>query len=1590
MLEELTPAALVLFMEQVEAYELQHGEPVLAATFVGNDIIVQSSVKNRQVINKLDFWKQSNKDLFHFLKCALLPRTQMEWIQFFKVAVCLKSKNCLSNINVTEWTILYEDIVHYASNFLAVYKLMLPDDAQIKSHIVPSFNSVARPPGKHDLESVSLVGLFNECLPAGFGPHFFHLFYPANINKSCPHIIDIPSFVQDFMDKMCAYHNLSVSLRPLAAFMNNNRRNSRIARGDQVAPRVQNLVPTGEVSSEVFDSLDTGSEISSDGEIASEEVDDAVIGDEGDNASVDDHYGEQLIYNLIKEKTPCYAFCQQGKCLKGATCKFSHDPKVISQERKRMKERLQELLADDQPRAICMLRREEKRKVDKKHKKSLKSSKPLAKDSIAGLLAVLGSGDEASKRTGRSAVHVDAQVLGLSSLVKAKLLLDSGAIGDNYMTLDFYKLHETDLSTFMKPAKGGVMVADGKTVLDILGEVVIHLLFEEIGGKVRLIELKFMVYDAVGTSQDMIIGLNSLLGECFGLFMDVLCEARKNVNGQVFTLVEPFSTVPEPTPEDALYDTIPVNFADYLHYMECDYQTALNEYIASIPTQCSAEMLASVDLHGLLVTKGAKVFVPSNWEGIKDVVIQLGWKSTPPRRKPPTRQVNPKLLETAKLEFERLKKYMYEESSSEVVSPLVIAPKATKPFVRFCGGYTWVNKFIEVGHYPIPHVMRSLEKIANFKYFIDLDLCNAFHQFKLGEVSSERLSIQTPWGCVKPRFMPEGVGPATGILQKYMEEIFSDFDPWSIVLFDNILLLCDTYEDGLVKLEKFLDRCIEKNIVLKFSKSFIGVQEVNFFGYLCRHGTFGIAPSRISAIKDIPIPKDKKSMQSFLGTVVFTQPFTPDFAKIAAPLYNATTSKFDWNNEAMVKSLEYPFEALKEAIAGCLKLYYPDYSLRWFLRSDASDVGCGYVLFQVTADDVIQPLAFGSHKFSPAATRWSIIERECFACHWAIQSNEYFLRCKDFVLQTDHRNLQWMQTSNTPKVVRWFTAMQSFNFMVEHIPGRNNRVADLLSRIHVLTSDAVHLLEQVHGGRAGHFGVERTWFLLNELFPNHGIQKDEVAEFVRNCDVCQKFRLQAKSDKPPVLKTLKADNHRSVIACDTLEVTKDDLGNRYIIVVVNLYTKFVHLYPVPDKTAETVAMCLLQFFASYGLFNVVHSDPGNEFQNDVIKLLLQWLGPTQTVTLVNNPQADGVERANYEVLKLLRMIVADERLSSKWSDMSVLPWVQLQINSWVNSNTGYSAFDLQYGSLDSAYFDVPLDSHDVANAFVSKLNENLLLVRQVVMDKKASIKRNKKLCTDPDALDPYTSGDYVFYIIDSKLKVGNKLKSRKRGPYEVVAHEKGSNYVTVKSLITQKVTEFNQKDLKRFVGSKEAAFAMAQLDDDQYIVKAILGYSGDVEKRSTTKFLVEYVDGDCLWVMYSPDIAETNAFELFCKRSVSLSLLLLHSEEVKRVRREVMLKPIDMTMLGKNVWVNLRVWGDAFYDSLTQLVDRYKKDYLVAAKVVKANQASKDYKLSIPALSTSLLVNNWFLYLHYSLLEPADEAVVVDAAFVQKYSIVLR
>ena len=107
----------------------------------------------------------------------------------------------------------------------------------------------------------------------------------------------------------------------------------------------------------------------------------------------------------------------------------------------------------------------------------------------------------------------------------------------------------------------------------------------------------------------------------------------------------------------------------------------------------------------------------------------------------------------------------------------------------------------------------------------------------------------------------------------------------------------------------------------------------------------------------------------------------------------------------------------------------------------------GAVLLQGEGEQQ-RPVAYISRKLFPRETRYSAIELECLAVKWALDTFRYYLLGRDFVLETDHRALKWLGTmkDTNARITRWFLALQPFKFHVQYRAGKQNMVADFLSR----------------------------------------------------------------------------------------------------------------------------------------------------------------------------------------------------------------------------------------------------------------------------------------------------------------------------------------------------------------------------------------------------------------------------------------------------------------------------------------------------------------------------------------------------------------
>ena len=142
-----------------------------------------------------------------------------------------------------------------------------------------------------------------------------------------------------------------------------------------------------------------------------------------------------------------------------------------------------------------------------------------------------------------------------------------------------------------------------------------------------------------------------------------------------------------------------------------------------------------------------------------------------------------------------------------------------------------------------------------------------------------------------------------------------------------------------------------------------------------------------------------------------------------------------------------------------MSLHPPNYDLEWRLHPDASSVAVGSGLYQIfiniDSSKERQLIGLYSKKLSPVAQRWDTIKQETYAIASSVKFFADLLGGKSFLIECDHNNLclDKLALCLTPIVVRWRLYLQSFSFLIRHIPGKQNYIGDFLSRMYGSTQD---------------------------------------------------------------------------------------------------------------------------------------------------------------------------------------------------------------------------------------------------------------------------------------------------------------------------------------------------------------------------------------------------------------------------------------------------------------------------------------------------------------------------------------------------------
>ena len=307
--------------------------------------------------------------------------------------------------------------------------------------------------------------------------------------------------------------------------------------------------------------------------------------------------------------------------------------------------------------------------------------------------------------------------------------------------------------------------------------------------------------------------------------------------------------------------------------------------------------------------------------------------------------------------------------------------------------------------------------------------------------------------------MPFGLCNALPTFQRLMQNCLGELNlTYCLIYLDDVIVFSETPEEHLQRMHVVFDRLREHGLKLKPSKYDVFKSKIN---YLAHHvSQKGVLPSKknLESITQCPPPDTYTKVKSFVGLVGHYRRFIKGFAKIAAPLYDLTS---DDNKDKKLEHIDLSpkvLEAFDRLKAACLQapiLAFPDFDKPFLLETDASGRGLGAVLSQKQADGQYHPIAYASRVMNETKQRYHSNKQEFLALKWAVteQFHEYLSpygkNRNEFVVRTDNNLLTYIFSSANLDAAGqcWVAHLASYNFSLEYQKGKDNTVANFLSRM---------------------------------------------------------------------------------------------------------------------------------------------------------------------------------------------------------------------------------------------------------------------------------------------------------------------------------------------------------------------------------------------------------------------------------------------------------------------------------------------------------------------------------------------------------------
>ena len=241
--------------------------------------------------------------------------------------------------------------------------------------------------------------------------------------------------------------------------------------------------------------------------------------------------------------------------------------------------------------------------------------------------------------------------------------------------------------------------------------------------------------------------------------------------------------------------------------------------------------------------------------------------------------------------------------------------------------------------------------------------------------------------------------------------------------------------------------------------------------------------------------------------------------------------------------------------------------------------------------------------------------------------------------------------------------------------------------------------------------------------------KRDVKMFVAKCRKCAEYHSGNKLPRNGYLRpsggSVGSPGQR--LSADLIGPLPASNGFKYCLTISDMFTKFLHIERLRDKTAISVARAFLKFFLIHGWYAIIQTDWGGEFQNEISNEMYRMSGIQRHSSFSYMPRQNQIERAHKTVNAMVAKTVECHR---EWSEY--MSYICFAFNSSVHKATNFSPNHLHFGrelatSLDILLANPKGNDEESYGEFAANMAERMQfafgVAREVARQEAVSAKR---------------------------------------------------------------------------------------------------------------------------------------------------------------------------------------------------------------------------------------------------------------------------